>query len=129
MGKAKGKKQEIEHDAVVGRFAERLRMKRIERGFTQVGLAAAAGTSSPYLGRLERGGAAPGVDLVARLANALGCRMADLLPDEDPPDDAAALRDRARMLFDEVVGTGDQATLSLLVQFLSRLSQTAHEAN
>src|SRR5688572_31681176 len=39
--------------------------------------------------------------LVARLASALGCKMADLLPDEDPPDEAAALRGRARTLFEE----------------------------
>ncbi len=122
---AKAKKQEIQHDEVVARFAARLRQKRLDRGFTQAELAEAAQTSPAYLGRLERGGAAPGVDLVAKLASALGCKIAELLPDEDEPDAAAVLRDRARTLFDELVETDDQAALSLLVQFMSRLSQTA----
>lgn len=124
---AKAKKPEIVHDEVVGRFAARLRQVRLERGMTQAQLAEAAQASPAYIGRLERGGAAPGIDLIARLAAALGTTAANLLPAEEPPDDAAVLRGRARTLFDELVQTDDQAALSLLIQFMSRLSQTTNE--
>jgi transcriptional regulator with XRE-family HTH domain len=118
-------KKEIEYDEIVRRFAGRLREVRVQRGMTQAQLADRAEVSVAYVGRLERGGAAPGVDLVARLAAALGLKAAELLPAEDPPDAKEVLRDQARLLFDGVVQTDDEALLGLLVQLLSRLSQTA----
>jgi transcriptional regulator with XRE-family HTH domain len=118
-------KKEIQHDEIVRRFAERLRGLRVERGMTQAQLAERAEVSVAYVGRLERCEAAPGIDLVARLAAALGAKAAELLPAEDPPDAKEVLRDQARLLFDAAVQTDDEALLGLLVQFLSRLGQTA----
>ncbi len=59
---------------------------RLSRGVNQAELARQAQVSVAYVGRLEGGGAAPGIDLVDRLARALGVRMSDLLPSSGPTD-------------------------------------------
>jgi transcriptional regulator with XRE-family HTH domain len=124
-GKRMGKqKKQIEHDEIVRRFGNRLREIRTSRGMTQAELAEQANVSTAYVGRLERGGAAPGIDLVEKLARALGATAADMLPAAETPDPGAVLREQARRLFDALVQTEDQATLSLLTQILARLTQT-----
>jgi transcriptional regulator with XRE-family HTH domain len=115
----------IEYDDVVRRFAGRLRQVRAARGMTQLELATQAGVSVAYVGRLERGRAAPGIDLVAKLAKALGTAAGDLLPDHHPTDTPAVLRAQSRRLFGGLIDTADEATLSLLAQFLARLAETA----
>jgi transcriptional regulator with XRE-family HTH domain len=119
-----GAKKRIEHDEVVRRFAARLRQVRTGRGMTQAELAARAGVSVAYVGRLERGRAAPGIDLVARLAHALGATPGSLLPDGPPADGPAVLRTQARRLFDGLLKSDDEATLSLLAQFLAKLAES-----
>jgi transcriptional regulator with XRE-family HTH domain len=117
-------KKRIEHDEIVRRFGGRLREVRQSRGMTQAELAGLAEVSTAYVGRLERGGAAPGIDLVARRAKALGTTAADLLPAAPPPDTEAVLREQARRRFDALIRTEDRATLALLAQLLARLSET-----
>lgn len=117
-------KKQIDHEAVVRRFGERLKEIRRERGMTQADLAEKTAITASYIGRLERAGAAPGVDLVARLAAALGTTIADLLPEADQPDPAPVLREQARKLFEAVVKSDDSVTLTLLTQFLARLAET-----
>ena len=119
-----GKKKQITHDPIVGRFGQRLRTTRLERGMTQALLAEQAQVTLSYVTRLESGTSAPGIDLAARLAVALGTTVAELLPTDPAPDDLAVLRDHARRLFDGVVGTEDRDVLTLLNQFLARLSET-----
>lgn len=60
----------------------RVRRKRIEAGLNQTALARKAGISKNHMSMVERGvaGASPGV--LARLAEALGCQTADLMPPE-----------------------------------------------
>lgn len=77
-----------------------------------------------YITRLESGSSASGIDLVARLAAALGTTVADLLPATTPPDDLKVLRQQAKRLFDDILQTESRETLSFLNQFLSRLSET-----
>jgi transcriptional regulator with XRE-family HTH domain len=120
-----GPKKHIQHDAIVRRFGDRLRSIRASRGMTQAELAEKAEVSVAYVGRLERGGAAPGIDLVSRLAVALGTTAADLLPEATTSNALAVLREQAQKLFDALVRMEDEATLSLLAQLLARLSQTA----
>lgn len=117
-------KKRIEHDEVVRLFAARLRRLRSERGMTQAELAIHAGVSVAYVGRLERGRAAPGIDLVAKLAQALGVRAGELLPDGPPADGPAVLRAQARRLFDGLVKTDNEPTLSLLTQLLAKLAES-----
>ena len=117
-----GQKKHIRHAEIVRRFGERLRELRHNQGMTQAELARAAHVSSVYIGRLESGGAAPGIDLLDRLAKALAVAVADLLPPTAPPDTLAQLRERVRLLADRVARDADRNTLSLAAQFLARLT-------
>src|SRR3954453_14797878 len=103
----KPKPVSIEHAQIVKRFGERLRELRNQGGFTQEQLAEKAQGTPSYVGRLERGGAAPGIDLVERLAKALGVKVADLLPEEENPKTVAVMKEQARALFDQLIKRGD----------------------
>lgn len=115
-----GPKKQIEHDPIVARFGQSLRALRLARGMTQAELADRARVTTSYITRLESGSYAAGIDLVARLAAALGASVADLLP-MTPPDDLAVLRQQARELFGALLKTEDRQTLALLNQFLALL--------
>lgn len=116
------RRQPIQHDPVVRRFAARLKELRRAAGLTQVELARQAHITVTYIGRLENVGAAPGIDLVARLAHALGVGLSDLLPATDIPDPAETLRGQAKRIFDGLLASADRETLQLLVPLLARLS-------
>ena len=117
-------KKQIDHHPVVARFGQRLKEVRTGRGMTQAQLAEQAEVTLSYITRLESGSSAPGIDLVARLAAALGTTVADLLPTDPTPDDLEVLRRQAKKLFDAVHQTEDRQTLSFLNQFLARLVET-----
>ena len=89
---------------------------------TQAELAKHASVTETYIGRLEAGRAAPGIDLVARLAGGLGTTISDLLPESDPPDPVDVLRGQARRLTAELLPAADRETLQLLVPLLARLN-------
>jgi transcriptional regulator with XRE-family HTH domain len=109
---------------IVRLFADRLREVRRARGLTQAELARTAHMTASYIGRLEAGGTAPGIDLVARLATALGTTVHDLLPAGPPPDTAAILRGRAEELFAALVKGADRDTLLMLTPLLARLAES-----
>jgi transcriptional regulator with XRE-family HTH domain len=117
------RKAHIEHAEVVRLFGERLRAVRASRGLTQAELAGRAEVTAGYVGRLERGGAAPGIDLVDRLARALGTTAADLLPASAPPETDEVLRQQARRLFDALLSAADRETLLLLNPLLALLNE------
>lgn len=120
-----GKRREpIRHHEIVGLFAERLRQLRRSRGMTQVELAREAQVTTTYVGKLENGGAAPGIDTIARLAAALGVAPPDLLPTPSPPDPVGVLQAQARRLSDALIRAGDRETLELFVPLLARLGGT-----
>lgn len=108
-------------DELVLRFAARLREVRMARGMTQADLAAATKITESYMSRLEAGKAAPGVDLVGRLAKGLSTTVADLLPEDEPLDTEVVLRKQARILADDLIETADRETLQMLVPLLARL--------
>jgi transcriptional regulator with XRE-family HTH domain len=118
------RKRGTRHAETVRLFAARLRELRIARGMTQGELARQSLVTLSYISRLENGGAAPGIDLVAQLAEALGTTIADLLPAQTPHDTADILRQRARRLFDGLLPKADRETLQLLVPFLARISES-----
>ena len=115
------KRPQKRQDEIVGRFAARLREVRLARGMTQAELAAVAKVTETYITRLEAGRAAPGIDLVNRLAKGLSTTVADLLPQDDPPDTEVVLRRQARKLADELIGAADREMLQMLVPLLARL--------
>jgi transcriptional regulator with XRE-family HTH domain len=60
-------------------FGARLRELRIARGLTQPEIATRVGTSASNISDLERGIKVPTLTTVARLAEALGCRVTELV--------------------------------------------------
>jgi len=91
---------------------------------TQAELARHAHITASYVGRLESAGAAPGIDLLDRLAKALGTTPTDLLPTSAPTDSMAVLRDRAKKLFDAVLQSADRDALVMLNPLLARLGES-----
>jgi putative transcriptional regulator len=66
-------------------FADRLTELRKEKGLTQSQLARAAGYSRQYIFQLEHGAAQPTWETAKKLARALGVRVQDFDPEEEPP--------------------------------------------
>lgn len=121
MGK---KKIQIQHAEIVNRFGVRLRELRHSRGMTQSELGRAAKITTSYVGRLENGGAAPGIDLVGRLSEALGTTVHDLLPSDGPPETETILKKQAQKLFEDLIKGSDRETLLMLVPLLARLGES-----
>ena len=113
------------HDDVVGLFSIRLKETRRVRGFTQADLAEKAGVSVTYISQLERGETAPGIDLVGRLAGALGMTVAELLPAESSPETLEVLRGQAQQLFGLLLAAGGRETYMVLNPLLSLLLESA----
>lgn len=115
------KKRSLKHASIVQAFAERLKAVRTARGLTQRELADRAHITFSYVSRLEAGGAAPGIDLLQRLAEALGAKVAELLPASDGP---AADREQLRQRFAVLVSKAGPETLGMLEAFLDRLADS-----
>jgi transcriptional regulator with XRE-family HTH domain len=122
------RKRRIEHAEIVRLFAARLRELRHSRGLTQAELARQAHVTTSYIGRLEAGGAAPGIDLLDRLAKALGTTGQDLLPTTPSPDTLAVLREQAQRLFSSLLQAADRETLLMLNPLLARLDESLHRS-
>jgi transcriptional regulator with XRE-family HTH domain len=122
------RKRRIEHAEVVRLFAARLRELRHSRGMTQADLGRAANITTSYVGRLEAGGAAPGIDLLDRLAKALGTTGQELLPTTPSPDTLAVLREQAQRLFSSLLQAADRETLLMLNPLLARLDESLHRS-
>jgi transcriptional regulator with XRE-family HTH domain len=60
-------------------FGHRLRELRLARKLTQTQLAERCGSSYPFISNLERGVKVPSLTMVLRLAEALKCRVYDLV--------------------------------------------------
>jgi transcriptional regulator with XRE-family HTH domain len=117
-------KPRVKHAAIVERFSQALRSRRLAAGMTQQELARRSQVTTSYITRLERATSAPGIDLVDRLATALGCTVSDLLPTTEPPDQTAVLRDQVRRLCDGLLTGSDAHTLSLAAQLLASLASS-----
>jgi transcriptional regulator with XRE-family HTH domain len=118
------KKRRVAQAEIVELFAARLRDRRQAAGLTQTALARRAHLTLTYVGRLEAAGAAPGIDTVARLADALGTTVHELLPQPAPPDTAAALKARARTDLDHLIQSGDPDVAKAVALVLRQLADT-----
>jgi transcriptional regulator with XRE-family HTH domain len=121
---AKKRKSRVEQAAIVQRFAARLREVRTSRGMTQAELARTARVTQSYIYRLESALVAPGIDLVERIAAALGSTIHDLLPLAESPDTKSVLTDRAEKLFHDLKESADRETLLMLCPLLARLAES-----
>ncbi len=115
----------IRQSDLVRRFAARLRDVRLARGMTQADLARLAQVTVAYVSRLEGAKIAPGIDLVERVAAALGTSVADLLPADSPPDPLPTLHAQARQLLDELVRVGDREAFTRLNPVLALIVEAA----
>jgi transcriptional regulator with XRE-family HTH domain len=118
---AKRSKVQIDHDEIMRLFAERLREVRQACGMAQAELARRADLTMTYVSRLESARVAPGIDLVGRLARALGVGIAALLPDAADADPLPVLKDQARQLLETLLEQGDRETFVKLNPFLALL--------
>jgi transcriptional regulator with XRE-family HTH domain len=112
---------------VVRLFAQRLRELRRSRGMTQAELARRAEVSVTHLSELENAEIAPGIDLVDRLARALGAALADLLPSAPPPEPLPVLREQAERLLGTLLEKGDREAFLRLNPFLALLVEAANK--
>ncbi len=117
-------KSRVQHAEIVRRFAARLREIRHSRGMTQAELARQAHVTLSYIGRLESAGAAPGIDLVDRLAAALGTSVTELLPTTATPEPLTFLQRRAKELFEVLLREADRETLMMMNPLLARLVES-----
>jgi transcriptional regulator with XRE-family HTH domain len=92
---------------------------------TQAELARRAEVPGTHLSGLENAEIAPGIDLVDRLARALGAAVADLLPAAAPPEPLPVLREQAEWLFATLLEKGDRETFLRLNPFLALLVEAA----
>lgn len=119
------RKNRIQHAEIVRQFAVRLRELRQAKGLTQADLARQAHVALSHLSKLERGDAAPGLDLLDRLARALGATVTGMLPTTGAPGDTEAHRERVRTLFEVLVSEAGPDTLAVLEGLLTRLTEAA----
>jgi transcriptional regulator with XRE-family HTH domain len=68
---------ERESDGVL--FGKHLRELRLARNLTQQQLAAMIDSNHPFISNMERGLTLPGLAMIVRLADALGCKATDLV--------------------------------------------------
>jgi transcriptional regulator with XRE-family HTH domain len=118
------RKQRIKQAEIVQRFSAKLRATRISRGMTQAELAEKAQVTAAYVWRLESAGAAPGVDLVERLAKALAITASELIETDEIPDTVVLLQEQAKKLFDGILKVADRDALLMLNPLLARLSES-----
>lgn len=115
------RKRRIRQAEIVRLFAERLRGLRQAQGLTQRELARQAHVTASYISTLEAGGAAPGIDLLERLAVALHASVIELLPAPVPPE-AEGYRVQVKELFEAALVKAGPETISMLKLFLERIA-------
>jgi transcriptional regulator with XRE-family HTH domain len=79
---------------------------------SQAELARQTEVTTKNVSRLDGGAVAPGIDLGARLASALGIPVPDLVATTPAPDALAVTRQQAGKLFDELLKSEDRAVFS-----------------
>ena len=114
----------IKQSKLVVRFGTRLRELRNSRGMTQAELGRKAKLTASYIYRLESALIAPGIDLVERLAEALGSKISDLLPENDVVDTTPLLLDQANTLFNQLMKMASKEDLLMICPLLSRLAES-----
>lgn len=66
---------------VVKTLGKRVRQQRLKHGWSQMFLAAESGLDKSYIGSIERAEVNPSIKKIAKIADALGVHIIDLLED------------------------------------------------
>ncbi len=112
------RKRAVKQPDIVRAFAERLKALRAARGMSQKELAGKAVVTLTYISRLEAGGAAPGIDMVEKLAVALESHVSELLPSVE----SSVSREDLKLEFDALLQKAGPETLSMLSLILARFA-------
>jgi len=118
------KKAAIRHDQIVHDFAAKLREERHRKGLSQRELAVLARVNIGYQGKLERGEAAPGIDLLGRLAEALGVAPGALLGPPVVASNSPRLKDIVRRRMEEILRRNDTVTLEALAVITAHIEDS-----
>jgi transcriptional regulator with XRE-family HTH domain len=102
--------------------------RRTAAGLTQTALARRAHLTLTYVGRLEAARAAPGIDTVGRLADALETTIHELLPLTIPPETFGSLKERARGYIDQLFQIADPDVTKAVTLLLGQLADGALQA-
>jgi len=87
-------------------------------------LATDAGVNVSHLGRIERFGAAPSLDIVARLAHALDVPVATLIaPDDEKAESDEPLRERIRESLEQTLVLATKPQLHALAIVISAVGR------
>jgi transcriptional regulator with XRE-family HTH domain len=76
-------------------FGQRLRELRLARDLSQYALADLCGSHKPFISELERGVKVPSLTMILRLAEALHCRVYDLVEVFDKKSERMRKRDKS----------------------------------
>lgn len=117
------RKKRVKQAAIVEAFAARLKDLRTSRGMTQKNLADKAGVTLTYISKLEAGGAAPGLDLMERLARALDLDLTELLPKVISSESESRRRNVLKRFEALVANSGDE-TLGMLGVLIATLADS-----
>jgi transcriptional regulator with XRE-family HTH domain len=75
--------RDLQPEGVV--FGQRLRELRTKRNLSQTALAELCGSNHPFISELERGVKVPSLTMILRLAEALECRVYEMVKVFDRP--------------------------------------------
>ena len=90
MSEARQAVKRPEGDKPLTQDRSRLRRRRIAAGLGMRDLSELAGVSYPTISDLEHGHHSARAKTLSKLASALGCKISDLMPDEDQANGSAA---------------------------------------
>jgi transcriptional regulator with XRE-family HTH domain len=108
------RKKRIQHHEIVSIFALNLRTPRQERGLSPAVIGPRAHVNVGYLGQLERGEAAAGLDMVARLAETLGVTPTRLIEGTGETVSLAVVEQELRVKMQRLLGRKDAAVVQSL---------------
>lgn len=105
-------------------FASNLARLRTERGLSKSDLAKRALADVSHIGRLERLGGIPSLDLVARLAEAMGVSTAELIaPDAERHESIEPLRKQIRGLLEHTLARATKPELHALAILIAAVGR------
>jgi transcriptional regulator with XRE-family HTH domain len=117
-------KKVISHAPVVKHVAAHIKAARKQRALSQAELARRAGISLSYLARVELGRSSIGVDMLGRIADAIGVPPDSLLRGVSVTEDSASLKQDIENRLLSVLKFDDDATNRSLLMILNHCFQS-----
>lgn len=71
---------------IIGIMKNKLEIIRKQKGLTQLELAERVGVTQPHISNMEKGDRDIDIEMLVRIAHALGVKAYELLPDDEQPE-------------------------------------------